>query len=136
MEPRGDELRGSRFARDHALTSNPTVREVAYVLAVAGLAMWGFAADSTATILVAVAVALPAGAVALVGYYLAYGLLALVPGANPDVNSGSSCSSCPVTETGDVAMWLTLSTDVIAVLLLMVAAVANVILFRLLVSRR
>lgn len=137
---RGDELRGNRSARDRGLKVWPTRPEAAYLLAVAGLATWGFAAGSTATILFTVLLALPAGAAALVGYYVAYGVLALVPGANPDTNSGSSTCSrsgvCQVSTTGDLATWFALSTDVIAVLLLTAAAVVNVVLFRLVISRR
>jgi len=41
-----------------------------------------------------------------------------------------------VSETGDLATWFALSTDVIAVLLLTSAAAVNLVLFRLMVSRR
>jgi hypothetical protein len=122
------------------LTGRPTLREAAYLLVVVGLAAWGFVAGSTATILLAVLLALPAGPVALVGYYVAYGVLALVPGANPDTSSGSAtCSpsgACQVSTTGDLATWFAVSTDVIAVLLVTAAAVANVVLLRLVISRR
>ena len=72
---------------------HPTPTEAAYVLVVAVLAAWGFVTGSTALILAATALALPAGVVAIVGYYVLYGLLGVVPGANPDSASGSSCSS-------------------------------------------
>jgi hypothetical protein len=137
---RGVEFPGNRSARDRGLTGRPTRLEAAYLLAVAGLATWGFATGSTATILFTVLLALPTGPSAVVGYYVAYGLLAQVPGANPDTNTGSgACSpsgACQVSTTGDPAMWFTLSADVIAVLLLTAAAVVNVVLFRLVVSRR
>ena len=130
----------NRSARDRGLKGWPTRLEGAYVLAVAGLATWGFAAGSTAMILLTVLLALPAGPAALVGYYVAYGVLALVPGANPDTNSGSAtCSpsgACRGSTTGDLATWFALSTDVIAVLLLTAAALVNVVLFRLVISRR
>jgi hypothetical protein len=110
------------------------------VLAVAALSTWGFASGSTVTILLTALLASPAGPAALVVYYLTYGVLALVPGANPDMNSGSAtCSAggtCQVSESGDLATWFGVSTVVIAVLLLVAAAVANVALFRLVISRR
>ena len=64
----------------------------AYVLAVAATATIGFGTGSTAAILLAGALTLPTGVPAIIGFYLVYGLLALVPGANPDESSGwSSC---------------------------------------------
>ncbi len=66
-----------------------TTLEAAYVLTVGAIATYGFAADSTAAILTAAALALPTSIVAVPGFYLAYGLLALVPGANPSSSSGS-----------------------------------------------
>lgn len=44
--------------------------------------------------------------------------------------------TCQVSETGDLATWFALSTDVLAVLLLTSAAAVNLVLFRLMVSRR
>jgi len=141
----GPDISGRRASREPVGARSrvegwPTRPEVAYLLAVAGLATWGFAAGSTATILLTVLLALPAGPAALVAYYVAYGLVALVPGANPDANSGSATCSptggCQVSTTGDLATWFALSADVIGVLLLTAAAVANVVLFRLVVSRR
>jgi hypothetical protein len=107
--------------------------EAAYMLAVAGLGASGFVTGTTALILAATVLALPTGVVALVGYYLVYGLLALVPGANPDTNQGFSCSAatlCPGDETGELASWFVLSGVVIGVLLLTVAAACNVALLR------
>jgi hypothetical protein len=118
----------------------PKRLEAAYVLAIAAMATGGFVAGSTATILITALLALPTALPALVAYYISYGLLALVPGANPDTNTGSlSCSPngrCQGSTTGDVAAWLTLSSHVIAILLLSAAAVVNVVLFRLAASWR
>jgi hypothetical protein len=118
----------------------PTAASVAYVLAVAVLATIGFAAGSTATILVASALALPVSLVAVPAYYVAYGLLALIPGANPDSASGSgSCTpagECTISSTGDPAAWFTATTEVLGVLALVLAAVANVALLRLIAARR
>jgi len=114
--------------------------EAAYVLCVAAVAAWGFYTDSTATILLAVLLALPMGGPALVGYYMAYGLLSQVAGANPDVaRSGSSCISdepCYASTTGEPAEWFLHTMDVTGVLALAGAAVLNVVLLRMLAARR
>lgn len=111
----------------------------AYVVVVAGVAAFGFATDSTAAILLAAALALPSGLPALVAYYAAYGVLALVPGANPSESSGSvSCTvdaRCATTSAGDAALWFTTTTDALGVAALAAAAVTNVLLWRL-VHRR
>ena len=111
----------------------------AYVAAVAGLATLGFAADSTAAILLAAALTLPVGVPAVVGYYVAYGLLALVPGANPSASSGSaSCTAdglCTSSTTGDAATWFLVTADVLGVVALTAAAVANVLLARFALTR-
>ena len=103
----------------------------AYVATVAGLAGAGFANDSTVAILLGVALTLPFGAIALIGFYLAYGILAQVPGANPDVGRGGShCDGagvCTTWSTGDLAPWFQFTTDAIGVGLLTVAAIANLL---------
>jgi hypothetical protein len=99
-----------------------TIVSAAYVVAVAALATWGFASGATALILVAFALALPTGAPALAGYYLAYGLLAQVPGANPP--------------SGEPATWFLATTTVLGVLAPTVAAFANIVVLRLLLRRR
>jgi hypothetical protein len=113
--------------------------EATYVLTIAGVATWGFVTDSTVAILGAVALSLPAGLPALVGYYLAYGFLALVPGANPDTGTGSaSCSpdgTCQGSSTGDLAPWFVHATDVIGVLALTAGALLNVALLRYATSK-
>ncbi len=117
----------------------PTRPEAAYLSLATGLAAWGFVSGSTAVILTAFAVVLPAGVLALVGYYLLYGLLALVPGANPDESSGSSCSAglaCRSHETGQLAAWFDHGVVVLGVLLVASAAVANLALLRALAARR
>ena len=114
--------------------------EAAYVLCVTAVAAWGFYSDSTAQILLAVLLALPMGAPALVGYYMAYGLLSQVGNANPDVaRSGGRCTpygGCESFTTGEPAEWFLNTMDVIGVLALATAAVLNVILLRILTARR
>jgi hypothetical protein len=111
-----------------------------YVLVVAATAGVGFITESTQTILVAALLALPASIVALPGYYVIYGILALVPGANPSNSSGSgSCApdeTCHESATGDPAAWFSISADALGVLALSGAAVLNVVVLRLLIARR
>ena len=106
-----------------------------YVLCVA-VAAWGFYTATTATILLAALLALPAGGPALVGYYMAYGLLAGVSGANPEVDSsGGRCTAsggCESFSTGEPAEWFLHTMDLVGVLALTTAAVLNVVLLRML----
>lgn len=112
----------------------PTLRSSAYVAAVAVPATAGFATGSTWPILLAALLALPASLVALPGYYLAYGLLALVPGANPSTSTGSGRSvpggGTVTSATGNPAAWFTTSTHLLGILALAAAAVVNVLLLR------
>jgi hypothetical protein len=111
----------------------------AYVATVAALAGAGFAHESTAAILLAAALAFPSGVAGLVSFYLAYGLLALVPGANPSTSSGTaSCTAdgvCISSSVGDAATWFVVTTDVLGVAALVAAAAANVLLVRLVLRR-
>lgn len=117
----------------------PTPRSSAYVVAVILLAAVGFAEESPWPILVAALLALPTSIVSLPGYYLAYGVLALVPGANPSSSSGSSTASpegsVTSVTTGMPAAWFTITTQVLGTLALTVAACLNVLLFRALADR-
>jgi hypothetical protein len=111
----------------------------AYVLGVAVIAGAGFIADSTPPILIAALLSLPASVIALPGYYAAYGLLALVPGANPDSSSGGgSCTAegvCTSWTTGDLAPWFLVTTNVLGVLAFTLAALLNLLAVRLLMAR-
>jgi hypothetical protein len=113
--------------------------ESAYVLSVAAVAAWGFIAGTTAVILTAVALSLPTGLPALVGYYMVYGLLAQVPGANPSTFTGSfSCSpdgSCEGSTTGDLAPWFADTTVAVGVIALTAAALVNVAVLRFVTSK-
>lgn len=78
--------------------------------------------------------------IALPGYYVAYGLLALVPGANPSESSGSrECNTngvdCHWSSTGDPAGWFHLTTEVIGVLALTCAATFNVLVLLVVIDR-
>ncbi|HEU5037223.1 MAG TPA: hypothetical protein VFT70_09460 [Nocardioides sp.] len=110
----------------------------AYVATVTGLAALGFAGDSTAVILLAAALTLPSGVPAVVGYYVAYGLLALAPGANPSVSTGTSCNSigCVSSLTGGPAPWFAVTTDLLGVVALAGAALVQVLLVRLVLRGR
>ena len=110
-----------------------------YTLVVAGIATVGFTAESTQLILLAALLALPASILAMPGYYAAYGMLALVPGANPSSGSGSgTCArdgSCHETVTGEPAAWFLATTDILGILALTTAAVLDAIAFRMLAAR-
>ncbi|MEI2732181.1 MAG: hypothetical protein V9G08_09325 [Dermatophilaceae bacterium] len=114
--------------------------EAAYALTVGVLAALGFGAGSTVLIALAALVTFPSSALAVPAYYLAYGLLALVPGANPSISTGSgTCSAagaCTVTVTGQLASWFVVASALIGILALLAAAVANVALLRRLTARR
>ena len=103
---------------------------VGYVAAVVSVAAVGFATGSTEKILLAGALALPSSVAGVIGFYLAVGLLAQVPGANPGSSSGSgSCSSggvCTSTSNGGAAPWWLFTSDVIGVAALTAAAIVNV----------
>ena len=111
----------------------------AYVATVLGLAAAGFATGSAAGVLVAAALSLPLSIPGLAGFYAAYGLLALVPGANPSTSSGTaSCTAdgvCTSSSVGDPATWFVVTTDVLGVAALVAAAAANVLLVRLVLRR-
>ena len=100
----------------------------------------GFLQDLAWLILLASVLALPASIVAVPGYYVSYGLLGLVPGANPSSNSGDASSGPGGTvtswETGGLAVWFSVTTDVLGVLALTLAAVLNVLVFRTLIALR
>ena len=121
--------------------ARPTWRSIAYLAAVAGLATAGFVQGSPGPIVLAAVLALPASIVAVPCYYLVYGLLALVTGANSSSSSGSGSSSSAggsstTVTTDDMATWFAVTTHVLGVLALTVAAAVNVFLVRAVVSRR
>lgn len=91
-----------------------------YVSVVAGVAALGFLTDATAVILLAAVLALPCAAVTLPGYYVAYGLLAQLPGADPPTGGG----------------WLWIAADAVGILALTAGALANVVLWRMLLAAR
>ena len=122
-------------------SARPTWRSTTYLAAVAGLATAGFVQGSPAPIVLAAVLALPASIVAVPCYYLVYGLLALVTGANSSSSSGSGSSSSAggsstTVTTDDMATWFAVTTHVLGVLALTVAAAVNVLLVRAVVSRR
>jgi hypothetical protein len=105
------------------------------------LATAGFASGSPAPIVLAAVLALPASIVAVPCYYLVYGLLALVTDANPSTSSGSGSGSSAgggstTVTADDTATWFAVTTHVLGVLALVVAAALNVLLVRAVLSRR
>jgi hypothetical protein len=121
-------------------TLRPTLVGSIYVLGVAAVSTLGFTTGSTPTILLAALLALPSSAVAVSTFYLAYGLLALVPGANPSSSIGTgSCAPngvCQVSMTGDAAAWFTLATEAVGILALTAAALLNAVVLRNLIAAR
>jgi hypothetical protein len=112
-----------------------------YVGAVVALSAAGFVTGAPAPIMAAAVLTLPASLVMLPAYYLAYGLLALVPGANPSSGSGSGSASAggrAITEvaTGDPAVWFSVVTSVLGVVALGLAAVLDVVLLQRIAARR
>ena len=120
----------------------PSVRlSLIYVVAVALLATVGFIGESPWPIVLAAVLALPASIVALPSYYVVYGVLALIPGANPSSSSGSVTSAADgriltSVVTGTPAVWFTITTQILGILALSLAAVVNVLLLRALAARR
>jgi len=106
------------------------------------LATAGFVSESPAPIVLAAVLALPASIVAVPCYYLVYGLLALVTDANPSSSSGSGSGSSgagggsTTVTADDTATWFAVTTHVLGVLALVLAAALNVLLVRAVVSRR
>ena len=123
-------------------SARPTWRSTTYLAAVAGLATAGFVSGSPAPIVLAAVLALPASIVAVPCYYLVYGLLALVTDANPSSSSGSGSGSSGAgggrrtVTTDDTATWFAVTTHVLGVLALVLAAALNVLLVRAVLSRR
>jgi hypothetical protein len=118
-----------------------TVRSLLYVGAVALIAGVGFTGQSPWPILLAGLLALPASIVAVPCYYLAYGFLALIPGAKPSSSSGSATFApdgrmLTSVSSGMPATWFTITTFVLGILALTVAAFVNVLLLRALAARR
>ncbi|HEU5045675.1 MAG TPA: hypothetical protein VFT75_16245 [Nocardioidaceae bacterium] len=119
----------------------PSPVALAYVAVVTVLAAAGFVLGKAWLVLTAVVLALPAAVVALPGYYLGYGLLALVPGANPDHSTGSGIATpdghvVSVVTSGDPATWFTVVSHALGIAALLAAALANVLLVRWLAARR
>jgi hypothetical protein len=116
----------------------PTLIGWTYALTVTVLATLGFTTESTSTILLASFLALPSSGAAVPAYYVVYGLLALVPGANPSSSTGSaSCTPdgrCQTSTTGDASTWFTLATDATGILALTAAALVNVVVLRSLIA--
>ena len=109
------------------------------MLGIAVLAGVGFASHSAPALLTAAALTLPASVVALPVYYVLYGLVSQIPGANPLHSSGSGISSrgSVIVETsGMPAPWFAPTTHLLGVLVFTLGAVLNVLLVREVLARR
>ena len=115
------------------MTPRPTSVGWIYVLGVAVVSTLGFTTGSTPTILLAALLALPSSVVAFPAFYVVYGLLAMIPGANPSSSSGSSSCAptgeCQASTPGDAA-WFTLATETVGILALTAAALLNAVAVR------
>jgi hypothetical protein len=112
-----------------------------YAVAVGALATAGFAASKTYLILLAGLLTLPSSLVSIPAFYAAYGLLTLLPGAASAQESSSSgfCAAgrvCEESSTGGGAAWLSYADGALGVLALVGAALVNVVVLRLIMSRR
>ncbi|MEO6789591.1 MAG: hypothetical protein ABI249_02630 [Ornithinibacter sp.] len=112
-----------------------------YVAAVTVCAVLGFVLGVPWPILLAAAISLPASVVTLPAFYMVYGLLALVPGANPSMSTGSGSvdSSGAVissVSTGLPSTWFAITTAVLGALALGLGAVLNVVIVRMLTAHR
>ncbi|HTW15644.1 MAG TPA: hypothetical protein VMF51_10970 [Nocardioides sp.] len=116
------------------------VAECGCVAVVAAVAVLGFTTDSTGLILLAAVLTLPAAGIAVPAYYVAYGVLAQIPGANQSRSSGTATcepdGTCETSSGDGLASWFAITTDVVGILALTGAAVLNVVLLRKLVAAR
>ncbi len=110
----------------------PSLSSVGYVLVVTVLAAVGFLGHNPVPIIAASALALPCSPALVAGYYLLYGLLAQIPGANPNTNSGSGTTlpdgSVVSTTVGEQATWFAVTTPILGILALTLAAYLNVVI--------
>lgn len=117
-----------------------TLAETLYALTVAVLASIGFTTASTPIIVLSALLSLPSSILAVPAYYVAYGLVALVPGANSSSNTGSgSCTpngDCVTSSTEALAAWFAFTSEITGVLALIAAALVNVAVLRRLNARR
>lgn len=119
----------------------PTKTSSVYLVAIGALAAVGFVQHSPAPILIAALLALPSSFVTLPLYYVGYGLLSFFPGANSSSSSGSALvrvngSTRSLGSAGSTPDWFTITTHVLGTLALVVAATLNVMIVRIMVSRR
>jgi hypothetical protein len=141
VSTRGHGTRDDPLVRRQIPSVRLTARSLIYVVAVALIAAVGFTEESPWPILLAALLAIPASIVALPGYYVVYGVLALIPGANPSSSTGTETfapdgNTLTSVTTGTPAAWFTITTHLLGILSLTVAALLNVLLLRALAARR
>ncbi|MEO5611043.1 MAG: hypothetical protein ABIQ61_05070 [Ornithinibacter sp.] len=112
-----------------------------YIATVTVCAMLGFIVGAPWPILLAAAISLPASLVTLPASYVLVGLLAMVPGANPSISTGSgsvdaSGNVISSVTTGLPAAWFTITTAVLGTLALALGAVVNVVFLQVLTAHR
>lgn len=110
----------------------------AYLLVVMLLAVFGFITGTTSVILLAVVLTLPASLAAVPLYYVLFGLLAQVPGASPASSAGGAMCrphrGCQAVHSSGQAIWFSPTATVIGIVLLVAAAVFNVMVLPRLIA--
>ncbi|MEO9151804.1 MAG: hypothetical protein ABI243_05335 [Lapillicoccus sp.] len=116
----------------------PSLRTSLYVVVVAVIAAVGFVGHTPLPIIGAAVLAAPASAGLVPCYYLAYGLLAQVPGANPATSSGHGTVMPDGTRVdvvdGAQAVWFVVTTQTLGIVTLALAACLNVVILRAIAS--
>jgi len=116
-------------------------RSLAYVVCIALVGIAGFSLERPELVLLAAVGTLPISIVAMPAFYVAAGLVGLIPGANPSHSSGTEYVDATgliitTTATGTPAEWFDISLAVIGVATLTAAALLNVLLLRAFAGRR
>ena len=118
----------------------PTLRSSAYVVAIVLMATAGIIEQSPWPVLLAGLLTVPACFAAVPCYYIVYGVLAQIPGANPSSSTGYEYQSAPGAKivsvmTGAQATWFVITAQALGILAFAVAAILNVLLLRAIASR-
>lgn len=122
-------------------SARPTLRSSLYVVSTTVIAAVGVIEKSPWPVLVAAFLTLPASIAVVPCYYLIYGMLAQVPGANPSSSSGYGVQNADGTRivsvtTGAQAPWFVVTTQAVEIIAFTFAAVLMVLLLRALRDRR
>jgi hypothetical protein len=122
-------------------STRPTLRSSIYVAFITVIASVGIIEKSPWPVLVAAFLTLPASIAVVPCYYLIYGMLAQIPGANPSSNTGYEVQNADGTTitsvtTGAQAPWFVVTTQAVEIIAFTFAAVLSVLFLRALAARR